>query len=472
LLLFTLKTPSATLDASAVEMTVYVDTSAVTTTDVRHGATKILPGSGDLKTVLSAGSRGIAARDKKQLLMSAIPDSAKYAKAAANKRQPSIGILSVKSAKKVDENLEHISNTVAQELEKSSNAKILFLDDIRNLLHTEGSERLLSCHTDSCISQIGSEVGVDIVIVGNLGQLGSTYILDLRMIDVLRDHLMSRTSISVTEDLGKILGEIPGAISKLVVTDTLLSSVIESPAAFDTSATKSRYQELVVWIFPGNFIMGSQFNCGELDELPTHQVKLNGFYIDRFEVTREEFEKTMGYNPVPARGCGSCPVTNVTWQEASDYCAKLGKRLPTEAEWEYACRSGTAAPFYTGVTLSDGQANFDAQKPFGGSPIGRFNGKVVPIGSYPPNAWNLHDMYGNAAEWCSDWYDVAYYGNSPEDNPQGPAKGTLKVVRGGSWNGAGSDVRSANRMAFNPGLRLNTIGFRCVKPDDTSGQRR
>jgi len=467
LLLFSLKTPSLILDASTVQMSITVDSIGTTTTDIHRGSAKILPGSGTIRTTIKTGDRSVAYRDNKQMLLSLIPpEKLSHTPASAEKKQPTIGILSIRSTDKKSESLEPISNQIAQEFESATAAKILFLDDIRKLLHSEGNDRLLSCYSDSCISQIGSKAGVDIVIVGNISKLGSTHVLDLKMIDVLRDKILTRTSIRVTEDLGLILSEIPNAISKLVSTDTILTSVVQNQQSADTSVPTQKYQEKEVWIFPGTGIMGAQFKTGDVDELPTHSVTLAGFYIDRFEVTRDEFEKVMGFNPVPSRGCGNCPVTNVTWQEANDYCTKIGKRLPTEAEWEYACRAGTGSPFYTGVTLSADQANFNAQQPFGGSPVGKFTGKVVPVGNYPPNAWNLHDMYGNVAEWCSDWYDVAYYGNSPDKNPAGPPKGVLKVVRGGSWNSAGADVRSANRIAYNPELRLNSIGFRCVKSDD------
>lgn len=464
-LLFTCKTPSAVLDASAIDMTVTVDSAGTTTTDIHRGATKILPGSGTLKTVLNAGSRGIASPGRAQLATSSLPDSAVQVKTTVAQKQPTIGILSIKSSQPGN-NLEPVSNAVAQAFETSTNAKILFLDDIRKLLHSEGKENLLSCFTDSCISRIGAGAGVDIVIVGNLGQLGTSYILDLRMIDVLRDKPLSRASINVTDDPGKILTEIPKAVTKLSAGDTTLSAVVKSSAGDDSSSLSFNYQEQITWIFPGKYVMGAHHKTGDVDELPTHEVLLDGFFIDRYEVTRQDFEKVMGYNPVPSKGCGTCPVTNVTWQEASDYCTKTGKRLPTEAEWEYACRGNSTTLYYKGVALSSEDANFNGQQPFGGSPVGKFIGKVVPVGGYAPNKWNLHDMYGNAAEWCHDWYDIAYYGNSPVSNPKGPLQGKLRVVRGGSWNSAGGDLRSANRMAYNPELRLGTIGFRCVKNSD------
>ncbi len=468
-LLFSLQTPSAVIDVTTGEISVTVDPDGTTTVEVANGSAKILPHESTLKTQLNGGSRGVIVSHQSTVQISGIGDAAPPGKKTQHKQQPSIAILSVKSKTIPKENLEHISNTVAQEFSKSTEAKVLFLDEIKRLLHSEGYDRLLDCFSDSCISSIGARAGVDIVIVGNLGQLGSTHILDLKMVDVLRDRVIKRTSVSAAEDLGLILGEIPGAIQDLVKVDTVLTSVLSPPGNMEPSST-GEYREKEVWLFPGKFRMGSASTTGEIDELPGHTVALNGFFIDRFEVTRDEFEKVMGYKPAAIKGCGNCPVTNVTWLESMDYCGKAGKKLPSEAQWEYACRAGTITPFSTGSTISADQANFNAQKPFGGSPAGTFRGKVVPVGMFPANAWRLHDMHGNAAEWCRDWYDIAYYGNSPQKNPTGPEKGTLKTVRGGSWSNDGNNLRSSNRTGYNPELRLDIIGFRCVREDSTLSQ--
>lgn len=469
-LLFTLATPAATIDAAMAEFSVKVDKNGLTLIDVYRGSVKALPNESTMKTALNGGSRGEIKRAQPHITISALSDSIASKKADVRQRQPSIAILSIKSKIRLKDNLEHISNAVAQEFEKSTKAKVLFLDDIKKLLQAEGANRLLDCFSDSCISRIGARAGVDIVIVGNLGQLGKTHVLDLKMVDVLRDKMMKRTSVTANEDLGLILKEIPVAINDLVSDDSLLNAVVSVPEKTLPGTSQYIYKEKVVWIFPGSFEMGSRSKTGEADELPKHRVKLDGFFIDRFEVTRDEFKELMGYDPSLSKGCGSCPVTSVTWQEASDFCKKTGKSLPTEAQWEYACRAGTVTPFSTGMTISGEQANFDARKSFDGGPVGFFHGKTIPAGSYAPNNWNLHDMYGNAAEWCHDWYNVAYYGNSVEQNPKGPAKGKLKVVRGGSWKSGGRDLTSSNRMAYNPGLRLNTIGFRCVKNEPDSGK--
>jgi len=146
---------------------------------------------------------------------------------------------------------------------------------------------------------------------------------------------------------------------------------------------------------------------------------------------------------------------------------KTGKRLPTEAEWEYACRAGTTTTFGYGNALSGDQANFNGKEPFGGVAAGPYKGKTVPVGSYAPNSWGLYDMHGNVAEWCSDWYDAAYYGNSvkrtqraPRTAIEGRPRRRLERERllASLRKGAG----------YNPMMRLNSIGFRCVKDDADS----
>ncbi len=135
-------------------------------------------------------------------------------------------------------------------------------------------------------------------------------------------------------------------------------------------------------------------------------------------------------------------------------------RLPTEAEWEYACRAGTTTPFAFGDSLSSRQANFNGLFPFGNAEKGPFLARTSEVGSYRPNAWGLYDMHGNVWEWCSDWYDKDYYKVSPEADPTGPPSGSVRVIRGGEWYGDGRDCRSAFRYADLPTGIFYVLGFR------------
>ncbi len=459
-LLFTIITPSAHIYINNADFKVTVDKYHVTTLEVLRGSVKILHNESENKSIVDMGSRAVIKLDQPDIDISLITDSPD--KLPQKKPAPlSVAILSIYSKVVPKDNLEPLSDQIAQEIERKSNTEVLFLEDVRKMLKAEGIQNLLNCHTDSCISKIGSFLGVDLVVIGRLGQIGNRYLFNLKMIDALRDKTKSRISAVVDNDIGMIFREIPALV------DTLIKGKITPQVATKSrgkgSKTGQKIQKEMVWIFPGTFEMGSKAKQGEIDELPLHKVTINGFYIDKYEVTREDFERVMGYNPSKFKGCRTCPVENVSWFEAQEYCYKAGKRLPTEAEWEYACRAGTKTTFHYGNILSSESANFNGQKPYGNARRGPYKQKPLPVGSFKPNAWNLYDMHGNVWEWCSDWYDVAYYGNSDEKNPKGPKNGQYKVVRGGSWNSDGAGLRSANRISYSPSVRLNTIGFRCVK---------
>jgi formylglycine-generating enzyme required for sulfatase activity len=214
------------------------------------------------------------------------------------------------------------------------------------------------------------------------------------------------------------------------------------------------------------------------DEGPRRRVTIaRPFYVGAGPVTQEEYEAVTGFNPAHYRaghgGGPRHPVEQVSWGDAVAFCRRLsalaaeqearrGYRLPTEAEWEYACRAGTDTPFWCGVSLGGEQANFDGSRPFGGAPSHPPRGKTTEVGSYGANAWGLSDVHGNVWEWCADWYDEHFYRAGPAADPPGPARGDRRVVRGGSWNNSGHLCRSARRHKYAPDFCADTIGFRVV----------
>ena len=458
-LLYSLETPSASVQFNNADVIIHVEKD-ITTLQVQRGEAKVKHASVEIKSVVFAGCKATIFPDKPVVEITGLHDQPVAKKPASS--EPSIAILSIQSDKKNDASVEKISDIVAEHYQNKSNAKVLYLDDIRELLRTENVESLLRCFSDSCISKIGALAGVDLLILGSVGQLGQSYLFSLKMVDVLRDKTLKRVTASVENDIGLILGKIPQMVDEMVTIQKSVENPLQVRPVSDSTAA---FNESIIWIQGGTFEMGIVSNAEDFDALPKHKVTVKGFYMDKYEVTKEDYERVMGNNPSAFRGCSKCPADNVTWFEADEYCRKIGKRLPTEAEWEYACRAGTSSNFHYGNTLSSSQANFDGNHPYGGVPIGQFRTRPVTIGQYDPNGWGLHDMHGNVAEWCSDWYDAAYYGNSSPENPQGPADGKLKVVRGGSWNGKAAMLRSGKRTGYNPSLRLNTIGFRCVKDD-------
>ncbi|MCX6878021.1 MAG: formylglycine-generating enzyme family protein [Verrucomicrobia bacterium] len=254
-----------------------------------------------------------------------------------------------------------------------------------------------------------------------------------------------------------------------------------------------------VLIPPGKFMMGSRDPAAEVarrcampnaqpgwfaDEHPCHEVTLSSaFYLTIHEVTQGSYgavvnpksdQPTVKKIPedLPDGFNGADhPVVKVAWNDAEKFCkilnAQAGEKgreyaLPTEAQWEYACRAGTATPFSFGETLSTDQANYHGGYTYGDGRKGVYREKPLPVGSLPPNAWGLYDMHGNVSEWCADFYGE--YGSPAESDPQGPAKGDSHVLRGGSWRSYPGACRCACRLGA--GDASLKIGFRvrCAIP--------
>lgn len=233
----------------------------------------------------------------------------------------------------------------------------------------------------------------------------------------------------------------------------------------------------LVRIPAGTFMMGSPRS--EPDRTPNeelHEASITRpFYMSIHEVARAQYR----FKSSDGGGGARQPRVNVNSWSAVSFCERLSNRpeesragrryrLPTEAEWEYACRAGTTTPFHTGESISSREANFNGNYPYGGAGKGPYLEKTAPVGSYEPNAFGLYDMHGNVAEWCADFYDPDYYENSPAKNPPGPLKGVVPtdfgrfnmVVRGGSWLDDARGCRSAYRFR---GLRCTeVIGLRVV----------
>jgi formylglycine-generating enzyme required for sulfatase activity/HEAT repeat protein len=238
-----------------------------------------------------------------------------------------------------------------------------------------------------------------------------------------------------------------------------------------------------VLIEPGKFTMGSPKSEGADYETQEKQHKVEitrPFYMGVFTVTQQEYEQVMGKNPsnfcaagggkdrVAGLDTASFPVEFVSWNDAAEFCKKLSEKtgkkfdLPTEAEWEYACRAGTKGPFHFGDSLSSKQANFDGNRPYGGAAKAVYLERTAKVGSYKANAFGLFDMHGNVWQWCKDNYSDDYYKDSPVKDPQGPANSTSRALRGGSWSYDAKDCRSAFRGHGEPDGRYDAGSFRVV----------
>ncbi len=254
----------------------------------------------------------------------------------------------------------------------------------------------------------------------------------------------------------------------------------------------------LVLIPPGEFIMGwpeSEEGSGSLRG-HQHNVRIRRpFYLGVYEVAQEEYERVMGANPsafsrdgsnsdrVSGQDTSRFPVEMVSWNDAAEFCRRLSAlpaersagrayRLPTKAEWEYACRAGTTTPFHFGSVLNGRQANCNGNSPYGTSEKGPYLHRTTTVGSYSANGFGLYDMHGNVWEWCSDWLmGLDYYTLSPRDDPTGPTSGSYRVIRGGSWIDDAETLRSAALWGIEPARRERNLGFRvALVPADGSSK--
>jgi len=234
----------------------------------------------------------------------------------------------------------------------------------------------------------------------------------------------------------------------------------------------------MVLIPAGEFEMGDHH--GEIHftfddaSLPVHNVYLDAFYIDKYEVTNARYLKFMedtGYNAPkywdnPDFNIPAQPVVGVTWFDAQEYCKWAGKRLPTEAEWEKAARGGLIGKRYpwgdeepdgTKCNFADKNTDLDWSNKY----VDDGYQYTAQVGNYSPNGYGLYDIAGNVWEWCADWYDSNYYSYSPDKNPTGPASGEYRVARGGSWYNESSHLLTADRVYYVPDKTNQRVGIRC-----------
>jgi formylglycine-generating enzyme required for sulfatase activity len=224
----------------------------------------------------------------------------------------------------------------------------------------------------------------------------------------------------------------------------------------------------MVFIKGGCYQMGDTFGDGGANEKPVHKVCIDDFYIGKYVVTQAQWQALMGNNPSRFKKCGgNCPVENILWEDAQEFIRRLndltGKnyRLPYEAEWEYAARSGGKQELWAGTSDLDKLGDYAWFEDNSGE-------KTHSIGTRRPNGLGLYDMTGNVWEWCKDWYDGDYYKRSPEKNPHGPLSGSARVIRGGGWGDAAGIVRAVSRDVSDPSIRCDICGvgggFRLVLP--------
>jgi formylglycine-generating enzyme required for sulfatase activity/tRNA A-37 threonylcarbamoyl transferase component Bud32 len=289
----------------------------------------------------------------------------------------------------------------------------------------------------------------------------------------------------VTPTVAAVVTPTPTQSSVPTITSTPTQS--PTPKTLHAGATQTRRQDGMVMLYvpAGEFLMGSANSDGDAweDEKPQHTVYLDSFWIDKTEVTNAQYRECVlvGACTAPSNSGSyshdsyygnsaydNYPVIYVNWNQAKAYCTWAGARLPTEAEWEKAARGTDGRTYPWGDTFDGSKLNFcDQNCAFDWKDTNANDGyaDTAPIGSYPAGAspYGALDLAGNVWEWVNDWYDAGYYGRSPAVNPLGPASGSSRVLRGGSWSSIGRVVRAAKRFGGDPSGSFNFVGFRCAR---------
>lgn len=303
------------------------------------------------------------------------------------------------------------------------------------------------------------------------------------------NFLMSPISTPYLSPPRWVVPHLPTTFALFFVPLIIWSSVVRSS---EPKSIKNSVGMELVQIPSDSFVMGSPSKEEDRDDREErHEVTISKpFYMGAFEVTQAEYVRVMeGVDKANNRSTFKAddnPVENVEWRLAKVFCERLSQmpaekkagrkyRLPTEAEWEFACRAGTSTAFHCGDSISSTQANFNGNYPVGDAKQGKYLRRTTKVGTYEPNPFGLYDMHGNVSEWCEDWYDPDYYLDSPEVDPLGPPFGVVKtnfsnfgaknyfvVVRGGSWVDDGRACRSAYRFRAMPNTQYRLIGFRVV----------
>jgi len=363
--------------------------------------------------------------------------------------------------------------------------------DIERFINTEETFQLDDLFTLEKMAEIMQVQNATQILTGVIGRLGNSiriFVFIYKYPEMVQ--LPGGTFISVA-NTSELFNKIPELVENMY-----------NAIAGGAGGTQSIPLNFVR-IQGGTFLMGSPYNEPQRgDDETQHQVTVNSFYMGIYEVTQREYQEVMGTNHSAFIG-DNLPVDYVSWYDAVEYCNRRseregltpaytidknrsdpnnrseidtmrwlitwnrnanGYRLPTEAEWEYACRAGTVTPFNTGNNITASIANYDGRYPYNSSynANGTHRGMTTAVGSFAPNPWGLFDMHGNVLEWCWDWYGS--YSSGAQSDPTGAVSGSYRVTRGGYWLCSGHHLRSANRGFFSPShLRSSGGGFRLVR---------
>lgn len=384
---------------------------------------------------------------------------------SAGKDLPKIAVWDLAPGEIKPVNAQDLTSTLVSEITKLGKYEVYSQEKVRTLAGWTAERMTLGCADTKCLTALG-QMHISKLISGTVSKIGTRYTVSLNLFDT--QNAKSEKAISEFCQAEDELTElIQIAVRKLLGESLEVSTAKAEKPASAVGALPTEFKYLVtgmefVFIKGGCFEMGDTFGDGNSDEKPVHEVCVDDFYLGKYEITQRQWEKVMGRKPSSFTGRDN-PVEMVTWNEVQRFIERLNSqstrkyRLPTEAEWEYAARSGGKKEKYAGTTQESelGQYAWYYDNP---------GSQTHPVGQKKPNGLGLYDMSGNVWEWCADWYDPHYYQKSPKDNPRGPGNGEFRVLRGGSWYSLPRYVRAASRNWYGPAGRNYSIGFRLGSP--------
>jgi len=350
----------------------------------------------------------------------------------------------------------YLTRRICHELIQTETYIVLERSTMEEIL-TEQAFQMTGCTSSECAVEAGQLLGVEKMIAGSVGKIGTMYTIFLRLIDVETGEIETSASADCHGGIEKVATQ----TTKEAVAMLLGEPVPSSKTLQEITATLPSMTFVTI---PGDsFMMGS--NSGSRDEKPVHMVNIKSFQMMTTEVTQAQWESVMDNNPSRHKG-DNLPVTWMSLNVIQEFIKKLnqrdpdkGYRLPSEAEWEYACRAGTTTKYHFGDNKSD---------------LGRFawyegnsDWTTYSVGQKDPNAWGLYDMHGNVYEWCEDWYHKNYKGAPSDGSAWLSPKGVFRVYRGGCYLHKAKNCRSANRLMDSPNTKMSdAIGFRLVRDED------
>ncbi len=393
-------------------------------------------------------------------------------------RQTSLAVLDFTAAKGVTEDEAGLlTDKFIVSLKKTKKYKIMSRTEIVKILKEQNFQMSGRVDQEEAV-KIGKILGVNNVIVGRMGKVGNTFLVIIQLVDVQTSEILKAIDRSYKGNVDQLISIMTELAYEIAGIKT--SWLSPTPKPISTGVVGKNYTETygglnleMVWIPGGTFQMGS--NDGESIEKPVHKVELDGFWIGKYEITQAQWIAIMGTSIAQQRdklsssrslqGVGlNYPMYYISWYEAMEFCEELSKKtgrkynLPSEAQWEYACRGGSTNKFCFGdydSKLGD-YAWYDSNS----------NNQAHPVGQKKPNAWGLYDMHGNIWEWCLDYYGENYYSKGPNKNPVNLNPSSCKMLRGGFYLLPPSFCSSFARIRSEPGARGGDTGFRVVRNSD------